>query len=404
MSTLLVASSIPRCMYWWRFAVTGAGVGRRLVRPPRSFRLGRFAEVASGGTEVAGRVVFRDVPRMSHYSVSSDGWSARVKLRPGQHPDVMVNASSALAHAFRAGAVTIGPGDRPGYVRMRVMRHDPLREPCPWPPVALTPTTFRLGRGDDGLPWLLDLMELPHWLVTGATGSGKSSILHAVFVAAARTDCAILGADLKFGLEQVGWLPRLTDLATDQEQAVELLNRLLDVAGQRAAVCRQERVNSVFRLPEGHPCRRLVLVIVDELAELLILNPDAKELGKALSTLLLRSVQLLRALGVSLIFAGQRFSSDLGPTATGIRSQLGGRVVARVSDAESARMSLGDSTPDAVEAALQISPDMPGTAIVAGPLGWRRVRAAYVTGEDAARVADDTASQRVTWADLAGEG
>lgn len=353
--------------------------------------------MASGGTEVAGRVVFRDIPRLSHYSVNGDGWAARVKLRPGQDPDALVRAASPLAHALRAGAVTFGPWDGPGYLRMRVMRRDPLREPSPWVPAALTPTRFRIGRGDDGLPWVLDFEKLPHWLITGATGSGKSSILHALFVGVAPTDAAILGVDLKFGLEHAAWEPRLTDLATDQEQAVALFARLLDVAARRAAVCRQERVNSVFGLPVGHPCRRLILVVVDELAELLILDPNAKDRGKALSTLLLRCVQLLRALGVTLIFSGQRFSSEMGPTATAIRAQLAGRVVARVSDKETADMSLGAGSPDAVEAALQIDPETPGVAIVADPLGWRRVRAVYVPGEAAAAVATATASRRVSW-------
>lgn len=397
------AAALPRAAWWWRSAVTGAGVGRRLVRPPRSFRLGRFAEVASGGTEVAGRLVFRDVPRLSHYTVGPTGWTARVKLRPGQQPETLDAAREALRHAFRAGAVTFRPDVRPGYLRMIVQRVDPLlRLPAGEPhDVAGDGTRLVLGAGDDGDPFALDFRALAHWLLTGATGAGKSTIMHAIFVAAARTDAAVVAADLKFGLEQAGWLPRLTDLATDQGEAVEVFARLLDLVARRARVCRDAGVSSVWALPPGHACRRFVLVLVDELAELLLLDPAAKERGKALSTSLLRTVQLARALGVSVVFAGQRFGSDLGPTATAIRAQLAGRVVARVVDPESARMSLGDGAPGAVEAALGISEETPGVAVLAAPTGWRRVRGVYVTAEYAAAVARQTAGLRATWDDLA---
>ena len=79
-----------------------------------------------------------------------------------------------------------------------------------------------------------------------------------------------------------------------------------------------------------------------------------------------------------------------------VRAQLGGRICHRVTDPETAKMTLGDKFPEAVIAAQSIGPLERGVAITTtNEGGWLRARSANIGAEHAQRITTDYAHQRV---------
>jgi DNA segregation ATPase FtsK/SpoIIIE, S-DNA-T family len=203
---------------------------------------------------------------------------------------------------------------------------------------------------------------------------------------------ALLGIDLKGGLELSVYRDRLSGLATTRQQAADMLAALLELAMDRMEACRLQGVRAVWELKTPPPP---VVVLVDEIAELyLVTNPkdrDEQALRDRTAVLLLRLAQLGAALDVHLLISGQRFGADLGQDATALRAQLGGRVLLHVSDKETAVMVLGDVWPEAVATAQQITPDQRGTAVAAdGEGSWIRARSVLTTADEAKQVAEAT--------------
>ncbi len=225
---------------------------------------------------------------------------------------------------------------------------------------------------ETGQPWLIDFRVVPHWLNAGATQSGKSNLANAVITGLAPQPVALVGFDLKGGVEFTPYRPRLSALATTRAESCRLLDDLTRIVADRMDLCRDYGARDIWRLPESlRPVP--VVVLVDEVAELfLIADKTEKEQVTRIGTGLLRLAQLGRAFGVYLIICGQRIGSDLGPGVTALRAQLSGRICHRVNDPETATMTLGDLDPAALDAARLIAASTPGVAIVAGD---RRVMA-----------------------------
>jgi S-DNA-T family DNA segregation ATPase FtsK/SpoIIIE len=322
------------------------------------------------------------------------GASAVVAFSAGQTPDQFIEAADAMAHAWRVHAVRITASGR-GSVAVTILNVDPLWEVSDElsakfyqamqlndGPVAPKPEDLvaHVGNQEDGDRWAIDLRVFPHWLITGATQSGKSTLINAAVAQWAAHPIALVGIDCKGGMELGPHAPRLSALATDRQQAADLLTELVSEAQQRMRVCRQHGARNIWQLPEAvRPVP--VIVIVDELAELyLVASRDEKEAAQRATTNLLRLGQLGAALGIHLIVAGQRVGSDFGSGVTALRAQLGGRICLAVNDKETALMTLGDLYPDAVEAAQLISPTEKGVAITtAGAAGWIRARSVHFT-------------------------
>ena len=91
-----------------------------------------------------------------------------------------------------------------------------------------------IGLTETGAPWRIDLPAVPHMVVSGATGSGKSAIQAAILAALAPTDAALILWDLKFGLEAEPWRPRATTIAAKPEQVTASCTKLLHLAERRA--------------------------------------------------------------------------------------------------------------------------------------------------------------------------
>ena len=195
--------------------------------------------------------------------------------------------------------------------------------------------TMGLGKDIVGNPVVADLAKMPHVLVAGTTGSGKSvginaMILSLLYKAEAR-DVRLLMIDPKM-LEMSVYegIPHLlAPVVTDMKQAAHGLNwcvgemerryKLMSKLGVRnlagyntkidEAMAREEFIYNPFSLTpeEPEPLQRLphIVVIIDELADLMMV------VGKKIEELIARLAQKARAAGIHLILATQRPSVDV---------------------------------------------------------------------------------------------
>jgi S-DNA-T family DNA segregation ATPase FtsK/SpoIIIE len=331
------------------------------------------------------------VPRRGVIRPTVGGFWFVVRMLPGQVPEDFVKAAPAMAHDWQVHAVRV-TSPKPGVVRLAASVADPLQNPRPpkeWGSGRLLRVV--VGVLESGAQWIIDLRRVPHWLIVGATRSGKSTLINALVAGLAPQHVALVGIDCKGGMELSLYERRLSALATNRAQAVKLLAALVDLTLDRMSVCRAARVRNVWGLPdEKRPVP--VVVIVDEIAELfLVAGRSEKDEAQAAATALVRLAQLGAALGVFLVVAGQRVGSDLGPGVTALRAQLGGRVCHRVADPGTAEMALGDLNPDALLAAQAITPEQAGTAVLASGDGWERARSHLVSEADAESIAAEYA-------------
>ncbi|MFF3817235.1 FtsK/SpoIIIE domain-containing protein [Streptomyces bluensis] len=327
-------------------------------------------------------------PRRTWPVPTRHGLVLRVLLHPGQTPAPYYSAAQAMEHAWRVYAVRV-TSPRRGQVVITVTATDPLTGKAPVPGVSRPELlSADVGRTEDGEPWLINLRKIPHWLITGATQSGKSSLLASLVLGLSPQPVALVGIDCKGGMELGLFGGRLSALAINRTEAVGLLSGVVDEITHRMSICRTAGKRSVWDLPEGTRPVPLV-VIVDELAELYLTDGsrESKEQAEVCSTLLLRVAQLGAALGIHLVLAGQRVGSDIGPRVTTLRAQLGGRIAHRTHDEASAEMTLGDINPDAVVTAQSITEDEKGVAVVAMGGRWARARSRLVTTAEAAEIA-----------------
>lgn len=359
--------------------------------------------VMVGDLVVRGQDLRPVVPKILISRPSRRGLTVRVRLLPGQTPELYAQASEALMHAWRVEGVRVMSRTR-GVVLIEALTVDPLAGviersgelvPALSAGLADRPVMALLaGITERAESWIINLRLVAHWLIVGATLSGKSTLVHALMVRLAYQNVALVGIDLKGGLELGMYGPRLSGLATTREEAAGVLTAVLDEIHERMELCRLGRVRAVWDLPKPPPP---LVVLVDEIAELYLLtNPRDKEeqaVRDRVITTLLRIAQLGASLDVHLIASGQRFGADLGQGATALRAQLGGRVCLHVNDPETALMVLGDIWPEAVAVAQMILATERGVAVTSDGSGsWVRARATLTSAEEAERVALETAA------------
>ncbi|WP_034088217.1 FtsK/SpoIIIE domain-containing protein [Streptacidiphilus albus] len=340
-------------------------------------------------------------PRRGVIRPTSTGMRLRLRLAPGQEPADVAASAERLRHAWGVHAVYVSE-IKPGVVELRLVGFDVLRRVrMPRRTVAdylKVPVALR----EDGTAFVRDYRAIPHQLTLGATLSGKSMYQRHLVAGLAPQRVALVGIDCKRGVELAPFAPRLSALATDPEQAAELLPVLVQLMEDRydlikarqgiaASTPDEEITSDIWGLPEAERPVPVVL-FVDEVAELFMVATRKEEDRRdEMVTQLIRLAQLGRAAGIYLEVCGQRFGAELGKGATMLRAQLTGRVCHRVNDEASAKMALGDIAPEAVGAACAIAPERPGLAVVGDTSGgWSRIRTPYLSLGAAAAVCAQT--------------
>src|SRR5207248_1569357 len=189
---------------------------------------------------------------------------------------------------------------------------------------AKTRLALALGEDVSGQPVAADLAKMPHLLIAGATGSGKSVCINAIIscllLQATPADVRLILVDPKrVELTTYNDVPHLLrPVVVDVDKVVGVLKWVVHEMEERYKLFESRGVRNIEgfnRLassgirPNGEPgeLRPLpfIVVIIDELADLMMLAPDDTE------RLLCRLAQLARATGIHLIVATQRPSVDV---------------------------------------------------------------------------------------------
>ncbi|MEJ7846861.1 MAG: DNA translocase FtsK 4TM domain-containing protein [Pyrinomonadaceae bacterium] len=205
--------------------------------------------------------------------------------------------------------------------------------------------TIALGKTIDGLNYVADLAKMPHLLIAGATGAGKSvgvnSLVVSILYKAKPDEVKFIMVDpkrLELGL--YADIPHLaTPIITDPKRAAislrwavsEMERRYKDLAGYGVRNIdgynvEAKRRNALEQWDEnGDPHRNLpyIVIIIDELADLMMVS------GKEVEEAITRLAQMARAVGIHLVLATQRPSVDV---ITGlIKANFPARISFRVS-------------------------------------------------------------------------
>lgn len=175
-----------------------------------------------------------------------------------------------------------------------------------------------LGIDIGGKPIIADLTELPHLLIAGATGSGKSVcinniILSILYKLNPETVKFIMIDPKRVELNIYNGIPHLLiSIITDANQAIKVLNwaisemekrfKIFAEAGVRNLEGYNEYVRNINDGTKSLPC---IIIVIDELADLMLTSPVKAEEA------LCRLAQMTRATGIHLIIATQRPSVDI---------------------------------------------------------------------------------------------
>jgi S-DNA-T family DNA segregation ATPase FtsK/SpoIIIE len=174
--------------------------------------------------------------------------------------------------------------------------------------------TVALGRDVAGFPIVLDIAAMPHLLVAGQTGSGKSvsisSILCSILLRATPDEVRLLIGDLKrVDFTAFGQVPHLiTDVMTDADKILNALYWATGEMDRRYRLLARKSARNIAQYNEHHtgPDRLPYIVfVIDELADLMLQAPIQVE--KQIT----RIAQLARATGIHLVLGTQRPSVDV---------------------------------------------------------------------------------------------
>jgi S-DNA-T family DNA segregation ATPase FtsK/SpoIIIE len=169
---------------------------------------------------------------------------------------------------------------------------------------------FALGQDVAGQPFSADLARMPHVLIAGATGSGKSvcvnSIICSLLMRATPTEVKLILIDPKrVEMAQYKGVPHLkTPVIVDTDKAVNALKWTVGTMESRYHEFAQRGVRNLTgyndSLRAGEPRMPYIVVVIDELADLMMVS--AYEVEATIT----RIAQLARATGIHLVVATQR--------------------------------------------------------------------------------------------------
>jgi len=316
-------------------------------------------------------------PRVTRYEL---------QLAPGTKVSKVTNLRDDLAYALASteirilapipGKSAVGvevPNQRPDFVTLG----DIYREF----PKSAGPLMVWLGKDISGKAVYTDLTRLPHLLIAGTTGSGKSGcvncLVSSILLRSTPEQVRMIMIDpKKVELSHYDRIPHLlVPVVTNMKDAAGVLHNVAKEMEERYELMELEHSRNLgemnkARLRRGERPLPYILVVVDELADLMMVSPQEVE------GYVIRLAQKSRAVGIHLVVATQRPSADV---ITGmIKANIPSRIAFAVSSQTDSRVIL----------------DVNGAETLLGmgdmlfkPLGsshLQRVQGAYITEEEIA--------------------
>jgi len=179
-----------------------------------------------------------------------------------------------------------------------------------------SPLRFALGRDVSGAPVVTDLAKMPHLLIAGATGSGKSVCLNAIIASLLFNnrpdDLKLVMVDPKrVELTKYNGIPHLVaPVIVDVPKVIVALRwvtREMEGRYQKFAAVGARNINGYNKRARSRGMEAMphMVIIIDELADLMLAAPDDVE------TTICRLAQMARATGIHLVIATQRPSVDV---------------------------------------------------------------------------------------------
>jgi S-DNA-T family DNA segregation ATPase FtsK/SpoIIIE len=349
-------------------------VGRKLVET-----LGHFGVEAKIVGIVSG-------PHVSRFEL---------RLAPGTKVKKVTELANDIAYALASTDIRILapiPGKQAVGVEVpnRTRRMVRLGDIYSGRPEKTSPLVAWLGKGIDGNPVWTDLAKMPHVLVAGTTGSGKSgcvnAILSSILMQASPNEVRLVLVDPKqVELNHYENVPHLlTPVVTSPRLAANVLSNLIGEMESRYGIMSQARARNLVELnraraKKGEAPLPHILCVIDELADLMMVAPAEVEDS------IIRLAQKSRATGIHLVLATQRPSTDI-ITGT-IKVNIPSRIAFAVSSQTDSRVILDQGGAET----LLGQGDMLFRG--AGTSKLSRVQGAFVTEDEIARITKHWAKQ-----------
>jgi S-DNA-T family DNA segregation ATPase FtsK/SpoIIIE len=250
-------------------------------------------------------------------------------------------------------------------------------------PEKTSPLVAWLGKGIDGNAVWTDIAKMPHVLVAGTTGSGKSgcvnAILSSILMQASPNEVRLVLVDPKqVELNHYENVPHLlTPVVTSPRLAANVLSNLIGEMESRYGIMSEARARNLAELNKvrkkrGEAPLPHILCVIDELADLMMVAPAEVEDS------IIRLAQKSRATGIHLVLATQRPSTDI-ITGT-IKVNIPSRIAFAVSSQTDSRVILDQGGAEALLGQGDMLFRGAGTSKLA------RVQGAFITEDEIARI------------------
>jgi DNA segregation ATPase FtsK/SpoIIIE, S-DNA-T family len=271
-----------------------------------------------------------------------------LRLAPGTKVGKVAQLKDDLAYALAASDIRIlapipgkqAVGVEVPNVRRRIVHLGDVMQP---PPEGWSPLTVWLGKDVAGRSIGADLAKMPHLLVAGTTGAGKSGCVNAmlasILLRATPHEVRLVLVDPKqVELNHYDSIPHLlTPVITSPKQAAVALQNLVREMEQRYSYMALARTRNLIEMNKvrerrGEPALPYVLCVIDELADLMMVAPADVEDS------IIRLAQKARAVGIHLVLATQSPRVDV---ITGmIKANVPSRIAFSVSSQTDSRVIL----------------------------------------------------------------
>ncbi len=313
-----------------------------------------------------------------------------LRLAPGTKVAKVAQLKDDLAYALAATEIRIlapipgkqAVGVEVPNVRRKIVR---LGDVFQRPPKDWSPLTVWLGKDVAGKAIGADLAKMPHLLVAGTTGAGKSGAINAmlcsVLLRATPRDVRVVLVDPKqVELNHYESIPHLlTPVITSPRMAANALQNLVKEMEQRYGTMSLARTRSLEELNKARRRRGeaplpYILCVIDELADLMMVAPADVEDS------IIRLAQKARAVGIHLVLATQSPRVDV---ITGmIKANVPSRIAFAVSSQTDSRVILDQNGAESLlgQGDMLFSP--------VGTSRLQRIQGAYIDEEQIAKLTD----------------